>query len=127
MALGDGQDRTAEHFGGIGAEAQAQSDHAGGEGIEFKAGNVQHLAQPVHQADGAEVNQQYPQQFRNAAHQSRIGAAQPLQGTVRGSLGQCAEQAEHQAQAQGRERQFHGHQRASREGRAESVEINIHG
>src|SRR5438477_605505 len=58
---------------------------------------------------------------------AKTSPSKPLQRLVRGSLGQGAEQTEHQAQAQRREGQLDGHQRASGERRAESVEIDIHG
>ncbi|MNT03799.1 hypothetical protein D3C72_1383500 [compost metagenome] len=98
MTLGNGQDRTTEHFRGIGAEAQAQGDDTSGEGIELKAGNIQGFAKPVHQADGAKVNQQHPEQFGHATNQCGVEATQPSQGFVRRSLGQGAKQPQYQPQ-----------------------------
>lgn len=99
----------------------------GGEGAERKVGDAENFTQFAHHIDRAEINEQHPQQFRHATHDGRIGSAHPLQRFVRRSLGQGTGQAEHQPQAQGRERQFDGHQRASGKRRAESVEIEIHG
>ncbi|MCY1444739.1 hypothetical protein D9M71_612240 [compost metagenome] len=98
MALGDGQDRATEHLRGISAEAQAQSNDARSKGVELKAGNIQGFAKPVHQADGAKVNQQHPEQFGHATNQCGVEATQPSQGFVRRSLGQGAKQPQYQPQ-----------------------------
>ncbi|MCY1554697.1 hypothetical protein D9M68_912840 [compost metagenome] len=87
MALGDGEDGAAKNFGGVGAEADAQGDGAGGERAQFEAVDAQQVGQVAHQLHGAEIDQQHPEQFGDAAHDGRIGTAQPLQRLVRGSLG----------------------------------------
>ncbi|MDT4874039.1 hypothetical protein FQZ97_1093150 [compost metagenome] len=69
MSLGNGQDRATEHFGGVGAEAQAECDGAGGEGVEFQLGLAEQLAQRMHQVHRAEIDQQDPEQLGHAAHQ----------------------------------------------------------
>ncbi|MCY1451103.1 hypothetical protein D9M71_679550 [compost metagenome] len=79
MSLGDRQDGAAEDLGGVGAEAQAEGDGAGGKGIQLQGGVAERLAQAAHQVDRAEVDQQNPEQFGNAAHDGGIGATQPLQ------------------------------------------------
>ncbi len=126
MALGNGQQRTAEHLGGIGAEAQAEGDGAGGKRAQGQVGDAEQFAKAANQVDGAEIDQQHPEQFGYAAHDGRVGAADPAQGAVRRRLGQRAEQAEHQPQRQGGEGQLDGHPGAGEQGRTESVKVRNH-
>ena len=121
VALGNGQDGTAEHFGGIGTKAQAQREYTRRKGAEGEVGHADVFADGAHQVHAAKVDQQHPEQFGHAANQGRIGAAQPSKRFEGGCFGQGTEQSEHQAQTQRSECQFDGHQRASGKRRAESV------
>ena len=82
VSLRNGQQRPAEDFGGVGAEAQTKGDGAGGERAEGQVLDAEQLADTANQADGAEIDQQYPEQFGYAAHDGRIGAPEPAQRTV---------------------------------------------
>ena len=82
MPLGNRQQRAAEDFRGIGAEAQAKGDGAGRERVEGQIVDAENLTDAPHQADGAEIDQQYPEQLGYATNDGRIGAAEPAQGDI---------------------------------------------
>nr|GEZ35784.1 hypothetical protein [Tanacetum cinerariifolium] len=108
------------------AEAQAQCDDTRSKRAQRQVRDVEQLAEGAHGTDRAEVDQQDPQQFGDATHQRGVRTSEPLQGPVRRGLRQRPEQTEDEPKAQGRERKLEGHQHAGGEGRAESIEIEVH-
>src|SRR5690606_31160406 len=121
LARMQGQQGTAEDFGGVGTETQPQGDGAGRKGAEGQIGVAEAAAEPVHQRGGAVVGHQYPERLRLTASHRGIEAADTAQGAVAGTLGAGTEQAKQPPQSKRGQRQAYGHPGPFQEGWTESV------
>src|SRR5690606_41788850 len=92
LARMQGQQGTAEDFGGVGTETQPQGDGAGRKGAEGQIGVAEVAAEPVHQRGGAVVGHQYPEGLRHSAYQRGIEAADTEPGAASSKYGAGPEQ-----------------------------------
>ena len=126
MAARNGQQRAAEHLGGVGAEAQAEGQGAGGERRERQVRLAEKVAEGVQAAHRAEIDHQYPERFRHATDDGGVGAAEETQGRVLRSLRDGAEEAEQQPHADRRQRQLEGHPGTGEQLLAEPMQVENH-